>query len=188
MEWGATATIGFNAGGEAFQNNDYTSNAIACSSLPDSNVTNVVYRLSSANPEYPPPRKSSNHILTQSSMTLLSSAIENVQFSDITLTTATVSWVVPYTPTWQQYSVVYGVQADTLNQSWGLLYSPTDLTLTDQEYSITIQGLTQGTEYYVRVSSTFEYNLIYSELTSFLALDPRMCTVLSFCMTIIFFL
>ena len=66
MGWGTSATIGFNAGGEAFENNEYTSNAIACSSLPDSTVTNVVYRLSGANSEYPPPRKSLNFYLTQS--------------------------------------------------------------------------------------------------------------------------
>ena len=97
-----------------------------------------------------------------------------MQISDITLTTVTVSWVVPYTPTWQQYSVVYGLQPDTLDRSWGLLTSPVDLTLIDQAYSVTIQGLTQGTEYYVRVSSTFGYSIIYSELLSFLTLEPRM--------------
>ena len=57
FEWGFGATIGYNAGGEAFENNVYTDNSIACSSLPDSNITNVVYRLSSSNPEYPPPRE-----------------------------------------------------------------------------------------------------------------------------------
>ena len=58
LEWGTTATIGFNAGGEAFENNEYTSNAIACSSLPDSDITNVIYRLSEENTEYVLPRKS----------------------------------------------------------------------------------------------------------------------------------
>ena len=66
MGWGTSATIGFNAGGEAFENNEYTTNAIACSSVPDSNVANVVYRLSGANSEYPPPRESSNFYLTHS--------------------------------------------------------------------------------------------------------------------------
>ena len=97
-----------------------------------------------------------------------------MEFSDITLTTATVSWVVPYTPTWQQYSIEYGLQPDVLDLNWGLLHSPVDLTLTDQQYSITMRGLTQGTEYFIRISSTFEYNRIYSELTSFLTIEPRM--------------
>ena len=54
-EWGTTVTIGYDASGEAFENNDYTSSAIACSSLPQSNITNVIYRLSNEDPEYPRP-------------------------------------------------------------------------------------------------------------------------------------
>ena len=61
MEWGSFVTIGYNAADEGFGNNEFTSNAIACSSLPDSNITNVLYRLSSNNPEYPPPRESHTH-------------------------------------------------------------------------------------------------------------------------------
>ena len=57
MGWGTSATIGFNAGGEAFENNEYTSNAIACSNLPASSITNVIYRLSEADVEYVLPRK-----------------------------------------------------------------------------------------------------------------------------------
>lgn len=57
MEWGTSATIGFNAGGEEFVNNEYTSNAIACSNLPTSNVANVIYRLSQNNGEYALPSK-----------------------------------------------------------------------------------------------------------------------------------
>ena len=58
MEWGTSATIGFNAGGEMFENNEYTTNAIACSSLPHSNITNVIYRLSESDEEYVLPSKS----------------------------------------------------------------------------------------------------------------------------------
>ena len=57
MGWGTSATIGFNAGGEAFENNEYTTNAIACSNLPASTITNVIYRLSEENVEYVLPRK-----------------------------------------------------------------------------------------------------------------------------------
>ena len=57
MGWGTSATIGFNAAGEEFVNNEYTSNAIACSSLPQSTITNVIYRLSEINAEYALPSK-----------------------------------------------------------------------------------------------------------------------------------
>ena len=96
-----------------------------------------------------------------------------MQFSGLTLTSVTVSWVVPYTPAWQQYSVIYGVDPDNLDWTWGILYSLPDVSATNQMFSITIVGLTQGTDYYVRVSSTFTYNVIYSELTTFTTLEPR---------------
>ena len=98
---------------------------------------------------------------------------ENVQLSDIDLNTVTVSWVVPYTPTFQQYTVVYGLEPDALDQSHGPIYSSLDLSVVNQTFSVTLQGLTQGTDYYLRVSSTFGYNVIYSDLVSFTTLDPR---------------
>ena len=98
---------------------------------------------------------------------------EDVGVTQLTLTTATISWVVPYVPEWQLYSLVYGVLPDALNQSWGLMFSPPDLSFLNQEYSVTIQGLTQGTQYHLRVSSTFGYSIIYSDLVPFLTLEPR---------------
>ena len=52
-----SATIGFNAAGLVFENNEYTTNEIACSSLPHSNITNVIYRLSENNEEFVIPSK-----------------------------------------------------------------------------------------------------------------------------------
>ena len=57
MGWGTSATIGFNAGGQVFENHQHTTNQIACSSLPHSNITNVIYRLSESNEEYVLPSK-----------------------------------------------------------------------------------------------------------------------------------
>ena len=98
---------------------------------------------------------------------------ENVQLSDIDLNAATVSWLVPYTPKSQQYTVVYGLEPDALNQSHGPIYSSLDLSVVNQTFSVTLQGLTQGTDYYLRVSSMFGYNVIYSDIVSFTTLDPR---------------
>ena len=56
MEWGTSATIGFNAAGETYANFGLTTAAIACSNVPDSDYTNVIYRLSNESPEIPLPR------------------------------------------------------------------------------------------------------------------------------------
>ena len=111
-----------------------------------------------------------------------------MQLTNITQSTVTVSWVVPYTPTSQQYLIEYGVQFTALDQSWGSLNSSANISETNQEYTVTLEGLTQGTVYHVRISSTFGYNRIYSELKSFHTLEPRMYTMLCVGMTVIMFL
>ena len=65
MEWDNGATIGFNAAGNPYANNDPSSRAIACVNTPESDWSNVVYVLSNANPEDPAPRKlmSATHVI-----------------------------------------------------------------------------------------------------------------------------
>ena len=55
MEWDNGATIGFNAGGNAYANNDPSSNAVACVNTPSSDWSNIIYLLTSASPEEPNP-------------------------------------------------------------------------------------------------------------------------------------
>ena len=76
----------------------------------------------------------------------------------------------PTSPEQQAYTVRYGLEPNVLDLTWGLLISS---QAENQTYSITVQGLTQGTDYYFRVSSTFGYSIIYSDLVSFTTLDPR---------------
>ena len=57
MEWDNGATIGFNAGGEFYANNDPSTAAVACLNVPDSDWSNVIFLLSAANPESPSPCK-----------------------------------------------------------------------------------------------------------------------------------
>ena len=97
-----------------------------------------------------------------------------MQIDDIQFTTVTLSWVVPYTLVYQQYSVVYGVDPDVLDQIWGLQTSSPDLDDTNQMFTETIFGLTQGVTYYARISSMFGYSIIYSDLVSFTTLEPGM--------------
>lgn len=96
--------------------------------------------------------------------------VENVVISDIDLNSVTVSWVVPSTPAFQQYTIQYGLEPNVFDLSSGLISSREGI---NQQYSTTVDGLTQGTDYYLRVSSTFDYNVIYSDVVTFTTLDPR---------------
>ena len=58
LEWDNGVTIGFSAASDPYANHSPSSSEIACLNMENSNFTNVVYRLSDANPEYPLPRKS----------------------------------------------------------------------------------------------------------------------------------
>ena len=51
MEWDNGATIGYSAAGEPYENFDPSSSDVACLNFPDSNITNVVFRLSNESPE-----------------------------------------------------------------------------------------------------------------------------------------
>ena len=55
MEWDTGATIGFNAANGRYANNDPSSSDIACENIADSQWSNVIFRLSDDNPEYPVP-------------------------------------------------------------------------------------------------------------------------------------
>ena len=51
MEWDNGATIGYTFNGDPFDNYDPSSQAIACVNTPDSDWSNIIYRLSASNPE-----------------------------------------------------------------------------------------------------------------------------------------
>lgn len=54
MEWDNTATIGYSASGDPYDNHDPSSNEVACVNSPDSDWSNVVYQISTTTPEDPP--------------------------------------------------------------------------------------------------------------------------------------
>ena len=55
MDWDNGATIGFNAAGDPYANNDPSSNDVACVNSPDSDWNNVIYVLSNTSAEDPAP-------------------------------------------------------------------------------------------------------------------------------------
>lgn len=87
--------------------------------------------------------------------------------SSITHNSATITWTVPFLSSPQEYTVEYGVDEDNLNETSDTL-SESDTTLTDETYSIVLNGLMRGALYYARVSTTNAGNVtFYSETTSF---------------------
>lgn len=68
----------------------------------------------------------------------------------------------------EQYFVEYGVESNNLNQTSIQVSSVADITLQNQTYSVTLQGLTPATIYYFRVSAVFEEVFQrYSDLSAF---------------------
>ena len=55
MEWDNGATIGFNSAEGRYANNDPSSSNVSCVNSPDSQWSNVIFRLSDDSPEYPSP-------------------------------------------------------------------------------------------------------------------------------------
>lgn len=60
LEWDNDATIGFNAAGDPYANNDPSSSDVACLNVQYSSWSNVEYLLSDESPETPVPRTSSS--------------------------------------------------------------------------------------------------------------------------------
>ena len=50
LQWDSSATIGYNAGPEHYDNHDPSSNAVACVNYPANNFSNVFYTLHEADP------------------------------------------------------------------------------------------------------------------------------------------
>ena len=55
MEWDNGVTIGISDGADFYDNFVPSSSEVACLNVPVSDFSNVIYRLSEASPELPPP-------------------------------------------------------------------------------------------------------------------------------------
>ena len=86
-------------------------------------------------------------------------------------TSVTVSWVVPSVTQQQQYSVVYGLDPQLLDQTSAIVDGTEDITQTDQAFSVDLSGLITATTYYFRIAVTFGEQTIMSELNSFRTQD-----------------
>ena len=97
---------------------------------------------------------------------------EDVTISDVTTTSATVSWTIPSFITPEQYYVAYGTDPDNLNQTSATINSPTDTSLTNLPYSTTLSGLEPGSLHYIQVTAVFDDEFVrYTEIL-FLTKEP----------------
>ena len=170
IEWDNDANIGYSAGGDPYDNHDPSSNEVACVNSPDSDWNNVVYQISTATPEDPPPGIILRCITEQIHCTLpvlLAHIVEDVRITNITGSSAEITWTVPSLSTTQDYVVEYGEDEDDLDLSTDPI-TVTDTTLIDQMYTVTLEGLSQSVLYYVCVATTDpEGATFYSETKSF---------------------
>ena len=93
--------------------------------------------------------------------------------SNITFTTATISWIVRSILQPQQYYIAYGLSSSDLNQRSAAISSVNNITLTNQVYSIDLNGLNYSTAYYFRVFAEFSNIVLMSDLSTFRTIDQR---------------
>ena len=96
---------------------------------------------------------------------------ENVTVTEISMVSSLITWTVRSITEPQEYYVLYGLDRNDLNLTTNTTRGTTNTSLTNQTYSITLQGLTMGTEYYLQVIATYGTITLYSEITSFTTLE-----------------
>ena len=92
-----------------------------------------------------------------------------ISVSNITASTATVSWLIPYISTPEEYTVEYGLSSDNLEYRIPSppISSGDNTSVVDQWYSTTIEGLTFVTIYYFRVVASNNVSSVESNILSF---------------------
>lgn len=92
--------------------------------------------------------------------------------------TANIGWRIPYFTSPEIYTVQYGPNSDDLSISTSIA-SGNNITLTNQEYSVTLPGLLYVTTYYFKVVVTNDVGSVETEVLSFTT--PEGGKVLSIC-------
>lgn len=95
-----------------------------------------------------------------------------VQAVNITSTSATVQWVVPYlsyTP--EQYTVLYGTAEAMLDQRSTTLSSTTDITSLNVTYEVVIEELVPNTVYYFQLHSANTIGETTAAVMTFMTLE-----------------
>ena len=78
-----------------------------------------------------------------------------------------ITWTVASLSQQQEYYIDYGTDEDSLDQRSGTVMSSDDTSLTDQNYTVSLSGLTVGTTHYIQVVATFGVYTLKSDISSF---------------------
>lgn len=100
-----------------------------------------------------------------------------MQYTNTTHSTATIEWRIPaitYTP--ENYFVVYGTSASSLNERSTSIGSGSDIAITSQIYSVVLTGLLSNTTYYYQVVASNGFSSTRSSLGSFVTVSLRKLT------------
>ena len=165
MEWDNGVTIGYSDGDEFFMNNVPSTREVACFNLPVSNFSNIIYRLSAANPEIPPPGEHNLTCLYYLSLVFVHA--DNVRVRSFTMTEAKISWNIPRFTQQESYTVEYGLSATDLNLESDVVQSITDTNINNEEYDVTLRDLAGSTLYYYRVVARFGVYVRHTQVYAF---------------------
>ena len=91
---------------------------------------------------------------------------------NVTIDSARVSWRIPSFITQEEYYVAYGSDPDNLNQTTTSVDSPTDTSLTDLSYSITLSNLDPGQFHYIQVTAVYDDIYVRYTESSFITKEP----------------
>ena len=94
---------------------------------------------------------------------------------NVTLNTTTIQWTVLEIDEPQQYTVYYSSVPGVFDNSAGPVFSTDNV---DLMFQVSLEGLTQGTTYYVQVVATFGGYNLPSDIISFTTLEPGTCLVI----------
>ena len=81
---------------------------------------------------------------------------------------AVIRWTVPaisFSP--ELYTIEYDTNADDFSMAAEPQFSGTDITLTDQAYSVQLENLIPGTTYYYRLKIENTFGVLYTDTISF---------------------
>ena len=81
------------------------------------------------------------------------------------------SWIVPSVIQQQQYYVIYGLSSSALSETSATVIGTANTTLTDQQYSVGLTGLSNSTMYYFRVLAEFDDIVLMSDINTFRTQD-----------------
>lgn len=101
--------------------------------------------------------------------------VSRVQVVNVTASSATVLWLVPYlTYTQEQYDVSYGSSRDSLDRSRLVTNSELNISASNITYSVSLQDLTPNSVYFFQIRSTNTQGETVSEIMTLTTLEAGM--------------